>query len=274
MNTPFRSYPGERPPDPPVAGRVRIVGAGPGDPELLTIKARRAIREAEVILHDRLVDPRTLALAHPDTALIDVGKRPGGPAWPQEAINRLIIEHALAGALVVRLKSGDPLIFGRADEEIAAIRAAGLEVEIIPGITAASAAAAEVGVSLTRRGRNSAVTFLSAQGADGPAEHNWDALAAADSVCAIYMGVRAAAFVQRRLLEHGAAPKTPVTVVENAARRKQKIVSATLATLSQQLEQAQIRGPAVILTGLAPALQRSATEDIEPAACAYETEAV
>lgn len=234
------------------AGFIQIVGAGPGDPDLLTIKARRAIREADVILHDRLVDPRVIALAHPDARIVEVGKRAGGPAWSQDDINRLMVENAKAGALVIRLKSGDPLIFGRADEEIAAIRAAGIGFEIIPGITSAVAAAAAIGVSLTRRGRNSSLTLLTAQDTRGFAEHEWRALAAPGATFAIYMGLRAARFVQDRLLMHGAAADTPTCIVENASRTNQKIATAPLSMLTRQLERNGIAGPAIIFVGLSP----------------------
>jgi len=174
-------------------------------------------------------------------------KTPGGPAWRQDDINELLIEHARAGAVVARLKSGDPLVFGRADEEIEALEQAGVAVEIVPGITSAAAAAATSGRSLTRRGRNQSVTLMTAHDARGFAEHDWRALARPGAVAAVYMGVRAATFVRGRLLLHGAEPTRPVTVVENASRVDEKRVATTLGELPEAIAAAGIGGPAVIL---------------------------
>ncbi|RIA55436.1 siroheme synthase CysG [Dichotomicrobium thermohalophilum] len=243
-------------------GRVILVGAGPGDPELLTLKARRVLHEADVVLYDRLVDPRVLELARREAELIEVGKTPGGPAWKQHDINAAMIEHARAGALVVRLKSGDPMVFGRADEELDGLDAAGVEWDVVPGITSGSAAAASSGRSLTRRGRNQAITFLTAHDAQGYAEHDWRALAQPGNALAIYMGLRAARFVQGRLMLHGAAPETPVTIVENTSRPEEKRVSATLANMCERISEAGIVGPAIIFIGL-PA-RRAQTLETEP----------
>jgi len=232
------------------AGRVILVGAGPGDPELLTLKARRVLHDADVVLYDRLVDPRILELARREATLIEVGKKPGGPAWKQPDINAAMIEHAREGALVVRLKSGDSLVFGRADEELDALEAAGIPWEVVPGITAASAAAASAGRSLTRRGRNGAIGFITAQDAEGYAEHDWRALAQPGKTFAIYMGLRAARFVQGRLLLHGASPETPVTIVENASRPDERVIESQLGGVSQTIWASAIRGPAIIFIGL------------------------
>ncbi|MGF1658912.1 MAG: siroheme synthase CysG [Rubrimonas sp.] len=236
----------------PRRGFVALVGAGPGDPELLTLKARKRLHEADVVIHDRLVSAEVLELARREARLIEVGKTPDGPSWRQADIDALIVAEAQAGAQVVRLKSGDPGMFGRLDEELSALEAAGVGFEIVPGITAASAAAAALGQSLTQRGRNSEVRFLTGRDAEGFAEHDWRALARPGAVAAIYMGLRAARFVQGRLMLHGAAPDAPVTAVENASRAEQKIVATTLARLPQALAEAGLRGPAVIFIGLAP----------------------
>ncbi len=234
----------------PNVGRVVLVGAGPGDPELLTLKARQALHEADVVIHDRLVAPEILELARREAHRLEVGKTPGGPAWSQDAINAEMIQHARAGAVVVRLKAGDPLVFGRADEELAALSAAGTETAIIPGITAATAAAAAAGVSLTRRGRNASIALITAHDAKGFAEHDWRSLARADAAFAVYMGVRASRFLQGRLLLHGAARETPVTVVENASRPDQRIVTGTLGSLDQMMQSGGIKGPAIIFVGV------------------------
>ena len=236
----------------PRQGHVDLVGAGPGDPELLTMKARTALDRADVVIYDRLVTPEILELARREATLIDAGKEGFGTAMAQEDIDALIVEHAQRGAHVVRLKSGDPTVFGRLDEEIAACEAAGLSWRIIPGITAASAAVAGIGQSLTKRGRNSAVRLITGHDTKGYTDHDWRALAAPGEVAAIYMGKRAARFIQGRLLMHGADPATPVTMIENASRTDQRIVSTTLALLEPTMTEAAFTGPVVTFLGLAP----------------------
>ncbi|CUH80396.1 uroporphyrinogen-III C-methyltransferase [Tropicibacter naphthalenivorans] len=234
------------------AATVQFVGAGPGDADLLTLKALRALDAAEVVIHDRLVGADILALV-PDTAqLINVGKAGFGPSAAQEDINALIVQHALTGARVVRLKGGDPTVFGRLDEELDAITAAGLTYEVVPGITAASAALAGIGQSLTKRGRNKAARVMTGHDMQGFADHDWRNLAQPGEVAAIYMGKKAARFVQGRLLMHGAAPDTAVTVIENASRADQRVIGTTLADLPNDLTQAALSGPALLLFGLAP----------------------
>jgi len=234
------------------AGHVAFVGAGPGDPELLTLKARRLLHEADVVIHDRLVSPEILELARREARLVSVGKEGFGPATPQGEINRLIVEHVRAGDQVVRLKAGDPAVFGRLDEEIEACTEAGADYSIVPGITAASAAVASLGQSLTKRGRNSSVRLLTGHDMKGFAEHDWKALARPGEVAAIYMGKKSARFVQGRLLMHGASAATPVSVVENASRPEQRILETSLGALPEDLARAELAGPALILIGLAP----------------------
>ena len=230
--------------------QVRFVGAGPGDPELLTLKALRALEGADVVLHDRLIGAGILALIPPHVEVIETGKKGFGPTMPQAEITALIVAHALAGRRVVRLKSGDAGIFGRLDEETQALDAAGFGYDVIPGITAATAAAARIGQSLTRRGRNGGLRILTAHDVEGFAEQDWRGLAMPGAVAAIYMGRRAARFLQGRLMMHGAAPDTAVTLVENACRAEERVVAATLATLAEAA--APLDGPVVILWGLAP----------------------
>ncbi|MEE8243912.1 MAG: siroheme synthase CysG [Pseudomonadales bacterium] len=232
-------------------GRVQLVGAGPGDPELLTLKARNAIQNADVILYDRLVDPRIIELARREAKLTQVGKISGGRSWKQQDIDAAMVEHATNGRTVVRLKSGDPMVFGRADEEIDALEANDIDYEIVTGITSAMAASAAIRTSLTRRDRNSAFTLITAQDAKGYAEHDWRALAKQGSAFGIYMGVRAARFVQGRLLLHGADAQTPVTIVENVSRPNQTIVSGELNSFPELFESHGLTGPAVIFIGLA-----------------------
>ena len=231
---------------------VAFVGAGPGDPDLLTVKALRALQTADVVIHDRLVSAEILALAGPQTRLRNAGKEGFGPSLTQGAINDMIVDEALSGARVVRLKSGDPAVFGRLDEELDAITEAGLDYTIVPGLTSASAAVAALGQSLTRRGRNTAVQLITGHDMQGYADQDWRALARDGEVAAIYMAKKAARFIQGRLLMHGAAPGTPVTIVENASRPDQRIVAATLATLPAVLAEADMTGPALLMYGLAP----------------------
>jgi len=233
------------------AGIVWLVGAGPGDAELMTVKARRVLDTADVVVHDRLVDAGVLELARREARFVPVGKTPGGPSVSQERINAILVEEARAGRTVVRLKGGDPLVFGRAEEELAALAEAGIEARVVPGITAASAAAAAARLPLTARDRNSAVALITARAADGPAEHDWRALAAAGAAFAVYMGVGQARFLAGRLLLHGARAATPVTVVENASLPAERIVEGTLGGLAELVRAAGIAGPAVILVGLA-----------------------
>ena len=230
-------------------GRVALVGAGPGDPELLTRKAQRLLHEADVVIHDRLVTPGILELARREALLVETGKTGFGPSWKQSDIDALMVEHARKGRRVVRLKGGDPAVFGRLDEEVAALREAGIAFEVVPGVTAASGAAADLGVSLTRRGRNSALTVLTAHDVEGFAEQDWAALARPGRTAAIYMGVRAATFLRGRLLMHGAGADTPVAVVFNATRAERRIVATTLLDLPDAVEGAE--GPGVILYGIA-----------------------
>ena len=216
-------------------GEVLLVGAGPGDPELLTLKARKALDEAEVVIHDRLISPQILELARREAVLIDAGKTGFGPAMKQEDISALMVEHARAGAKVVRLKAGDPCVYGRLDDEIDALSDADIPWSIIPGITAASAASAQIGQSLTKRGRNSALRFLTGHDMAGFAEHDWRGLARSGEVAAIYMGKRGARFIQGRLLMHGARPDTPVTVVEHASRADTHVIDTDLAHLAHAI---------------------------------------
>jgi uroporphyrin-III C-methyltransferase/precorrin-2 dehydrogenase/sirohydrochlorin ferrochelatase len=246
------------------AGHVAFVGAGPGDPDLLTMQARRLLDAADVVIHDRLVPAPILELARREAVILETGKEGFGPSWKQADIDALIIEHARKGAQVVRLKSGDPTVFGRLDEEIEACDTAGIAWSVAPGLTAASAAVAAIGQSLTRRGRNSEVRFVTGHDMEGFADHDWRSLAAPGAVAAVYMGKKAARFVQGRLLMHGAAPDTPVTVVENASRPDQRILSTTLAALEPTLAEAGLTGPALMLLGLAPRQAAAALPTLAP----------
>lgn len=233
-------------------GHVSLVGSGPGNPDLLTLAARQKLHSADVIVYDRLVSQGVLDFGRREAEYIYVGKEPGGKSTPQGEINAIIVQKALEGLTVVRLKSGDPLIFGRADEEIEALEKASIFYDIVPGITSAASAAAEIGASLTTRGHNKAVSFLTGHDAKGFAEHDWRGLAANGARAAVYMGVGASAFIQGRLLMHGAEKDLPVTVVENASREGQIIVATILERLSEDIKAHGIKGPAILLLGYAP----------------------
>ncbi|MDD9911360.1 MAG: siroheme synthase CysG [Ahrensia sp.] len=233
-------------------GEVALIGTGPGDPDLLTLKARRKLHEADVVLHDRLVTPQILELARREATVIEVGKKGYGPSWKQDDINAVMVKHARRGKRVARLKSGDPTIYGRLDEELDVLDEADIAWEIVPGVTSASAAAAAIGTSLTRRGRNSSLRLITGRDVDGFAEHDWASLAQNGSTAAIYMGVKAATFLSGRLLMHGANASTPVTIVENASRIDQRVVSTSLGQLIEDMRAADITGPAILFLGLIP----------------------
>ena len=230
-------------------GMVSLVGAGPGNPDYLTHQARQKLHSADVIVYDRLVSQGVLDFGRREAEYIYVGKIPNGKSTPQSEINDILVAKAKQGLSVVRLKSGDPLIFGRADEEIEVLEAHGLSFEIVPGITSAAAAAASIGSSLTSRGHNKSISFLTGHDAKGFAEHDWSALSQPGSRAAVYMGVGAARFIQGRLLLHGADRDLPIAVVENASRPDEIIVAATLADLPEKLAEAGIKGPAILLIG-------------------------
>ena len=234
----------------PTDASVTFVGAGPGSAQHLTLGAVRALQGADVVVHDRLVGAEVLALIPASVRLIDVGKAGFGPSTTQDHINAVIVTEALTGARVVRLKGDDCGIFGRLDEEIEALEAAGLSFSILPGLTSATVAAANIGQSLTRRGRNGSFRIVTGHDMAGFAEQDWRGMARAGEVTAIYMGKKSARFVQGRLMMHGAAADTEVTLVENVSRPDQRIVAATLATLPEAAQ--TLDGPAVILYGLAP----------------------
>jgi len=250
------------------AGLVQIVGAGPGSPDLLTLRALKCLRRADVVVHDRLVDARVLAFIRPAARRICVGKAPGHHAWRQDAINALLVRLAREGGRVVRLKGGDPFVFGRGGEEVAYLSRHGIAVEVVPGITAAAAAAAAAGVPLTHRGVATSVTFVTGHGRDGLPDLDWAALARLAGTLAVYMGVANAGPLARRLIAHGLAPATPVAVVENASRPDERVVRGTLGGLAELVRDRRIVAPALILIGEAAGLGAVAGTAAEPARAA------
>jgi uroporphyrin-III C-methyltransferase/precorrin-2 dehydrogenase/sirohydrochlorin ferrochelatase len=239
------------------SGIVHIVGAGPGDPDLLTLRAAQLLQEADIILHDDLVPPAVLGRARRDAELICVGKRKGRARWTQREIEAEMIRRVRAGEIVVRLKAGDPFVFGRGGEEVEALRAAGLPVSVVPGITAALGVAASVGIPLTHRRIASAVTFVSGHAAAGTRIPAWPALAAQGHTVAVYMGATEAAAVRDRLLDAGASPSTPVAIVENGTRPDERVSVGRLSDLARLAVSHTSRGdagPSLIIVGEVAAL--------------------
>ena len=248
-------------------GRVLLVGAGPGDPELLTMKAVRALKSADVVFYDQLVGEGVLDHARREAELIPVGKAKGAHSVPQAEINALLIERAKAGQTVVRLKGGDPFIFGRGGEELDALREAGIAIEIIPGVTAGIAAAASLQIPLTHRDVSHTVTFISGHEAGGKEQSFADldlaALASGNNTLLVYMGVTTAATIAQKLLDAGFRPELPVIAVENASRDDERRVGTTIAALAGHPESLGLRSPAVLIFGEVAGLQAAGVvEDI------------
>lgn len=238
--------------DAPTRGRVTLVGAGPGDPELLTLKGLRALVGADVVLFDDLVPAAVLDLARREATRINVGKRGYAPSVRQEEITALLVSLGKQGKNVVRLKGGDPMIFGRANEEIRAIRDAGLEVDVVPGVTAALAAAATLKTSLTNRETARRVQFITAHTSDGkfPEDIDWRALADARATTAVYMGNRTLPALSQRLLAEGIDPRTPAVLIERASTPNERIVAGTIADLPGRVAKETLAGPCLVLIGV------------------------
>ncbi len=232
----------------PQPGTVFLVGAGPGDPDLLTVRAARLIANAQVIVHDGLVGEGVLALASDTATMISVAKKRDRHSVPQEGINAILVEHALAGRDVVRLKGGDPFIFGRGGEELEACRVAGITVEVVPGISAAMGCAAAANLPLTHRDVASAVTFVAGQ-CKGLSDQNWAGLAGAGRTLVIYMGVATAEDISDKLMADGLSPDTPVVVLENGTLPEQRALRTLLADLGDMVHREEVRSPAVIVVG-------------------------
>ena len=229
------------------AGKVYFVGAGPGAPDLLTIRAADVLRQADIVFHDALVHPDTIALAS-KAERVAVGKRCGRHSTAQRFINKRLIDAARKVRIVVRLKGGDPMLFGRAQEEIAVLQAAGIEYEVVPGVTAALAASAELGVSLTQRGRARSVVFLTPRVAEGEKPNEWARTAASADTVVIYMGAGQAGVIAKALLAQGMSPTTPLVVMENATLPDSCRFKLTLRDLPS-IATFGLTGPALIMLG-------------------------
>jgi uroporphyrin-III C-methyltransferase/precorrin-2 dehydrogenase/sirohydrochlorin ferrochelatase len=236
------------------SGRVMLVGAGPGDAGLLTLHAVRALQEADVVLHDRLVSDDVLKRIRRDATLIPVGKAAGHHSMPQQRINELMVEHARLGRRVVRLKGGDPFIFGRGGEEIAWLAKHGVPFEVVPGVTAAAACTAYAGIPLTHRDLAQSVSFVTACGAGTEDRLDWAALAKPHHMVAFYMGVGSLARIGERLLAHGRDPETPVAVIENGTRSTQRVSLVRLGDLADLALRGGVGTPALAVVGEVAAL--------------------
>ena len=229
-------------------GKVWLVGAGPGDPDLMTLRAARLVMNARVIVHDGLVDPGVLAMAPAGTRMISVAKSRARHTLQQHEINALLVREALAGHDVVRLKGGDPFVFGRGGEEAEACCAAGVPVEVVPGVSAAMAAGAAAQIPLTHRDCASVVSFVAGQ-CKGLTEQNWAGLAGVGRTLVIYMGVATAEMIAEKLMADGLAPDMPLAVIENAARSTMRVLRGPLAGLGALVADNAVKSPALIVVG-------------------------
>ncbi|MFA7587298.1 MAG: uroporphyrinogen-III C-methyltransferase [Novosphingobium sp.] len=245
-------------------GKIWLVGAGPGDPDLLTLRAARLIMQARIIVHDGLVSPAILAMAKAGAQLVSVAKSRSNHTMRQEDINALLVREALAGHDVVRLKGGDPFIFGRGGEEAEAARAAGVAVEVVPGVSAALGAAAAAQIPLTHRKAASVVSFVAGQ-CKGLSDQNWVGLAGKGRTLVIYMGVATAEAISEKLMADGLTPDMPVAVIENATRPNMRVLRGPLAGLPELVTRESVKSPALIVIG-----EVSAEPETELAALALE----
>ncbi len=258
-------------------GTAWLVGAGPGDPELLTLRALHCMQAADVIVHDRLVSTEVLELARRDAELISVGKKPGCTAHTQEEINALLIRLVSSGKRVCRLKGGDPYIFGRGGEEAQALADAGLSYRVVPGITAAAGCAAAAGIPLTHRDAAQSVVFLTAHGKDSVDRLDWPSLARDRQTLAFYMGVRRFQDIMNKLVEHGRAVDTPIAIVERGTTTEQRVLRGTLGQLTMVAEANRIVSPAILFIGdvtrLAAGRQFSSASDHDAVSGVPDTDA-
>ena len=236
-------------PEPARPGWVYLVGAGPGDPELLTLKAARLIGEADVLVYDNLVSKAVLGLARPDAERIYAGKQRGNHTLPQEEINQLLVRLAKAGRRVVRLKGGDPYIFGRGGEEVETLQADGVHFEVVPGITAAAGVAAYAGIPLTHRNHAQACVFVTGHLKDGSMNLDWPGLARRRQTVVIYMGLSGLDHLCAKLMEHGLPADWPAAIVQHGTQPSQRTVTGTLATLPRLAVAAGLRAPTLIIVG-------------------------
>jgi len=239
-------------------GEVWLVGAGPGDVELLTLKALRVIQCAEVVVYDRLVSAPVMALIPADALRIDVGKAPGNHRLAQEDINQLLVDLALSGQRVVRLKGGDPFIFGRGGEEMAHCQRHNVPCHAVPGITAAMGCAAASGIPLTHRSLAQSVRFVTGHGAQGDPDVDWASLAVERQTLVFYMGLASSGMISQRLIQHGLSASTPVAIIERGTQPEQRVITSVLGTLAMMIELHAVETPALLIIGDVVTLYREA----------------
>jgi uroporphyrin-III C-methyltransferase/precorrin-2 dehydrogenase/sirohydrochlorin ferrochelatase len=237
-------------------GEVYLVGAGPGDPDLLTFRALRLMQQADVIVYDRLVSAEILDLTRRDSEKIYVGKQRNNHSLPQESINELLAKLALAGKRVVRLKGGDPFIFGRGGEEIETLMQQGIPFQVVPGITAATGCASYAGIPLTHRDHAQSCTFVTGHLKDGSINLNWQQLAAPNQTVVIYMGLVGLEGICRQLIAHGCSPDHPIAIVQQGTTKHQRVITGTLADMPQRVENADIKPPTLIIVGTVVTLHK------------------
>ena len=240
-----------------VGGEVYLVGAGPGDPDLLTLRALRLMHKADVVLYDRLVSPEILLKLRPDAQKIYVGKRSADHAVPQETINEMLVRLASEGNRVLRLKGGDPFIFGRGGEELESLTAAGISFQVVPGITAASGCASYAGIPLTHRDYSQSVRFLTGHTKDGRVPLEWDILAKEQQTLVFYMGLAGLPDICDQLLKHGMSSSTPVAVIQQGTTQTQKVVVGNLDRVADLAVEKEIQAPTIIIIGEVVKLQES-----------------
>ncbi len=231
------------------SGEVYLVGSGPGDPDLLTFRALRLMQQADVVLHDRLVPDAILELVRRDAERVFVGKRRGDHALPQEEISALMVRLARDGKRVLRLKGGDPFVFGRGGEEIDMLAAEGIHFQVVPGVTAASGCATYAGIPLTHRDHAQSCVFVTGHTKDDTLDLNWQTLTQPNQTVVVYMGLNSIDILSREMIAHGADPATPAAVIDNGTREDQRVVSAALSDIATHAEEAELAGPAVIVIG-------------------------
>ncbi len=238
-----------------IEGQVYLVGAGPGDPDLLTFRALRLMQKADVVVYDRLVSPAILELVRRDAEKIYVGKAKSNHTLPQDEINELMVREAQKGNRVVRLKGGDPFIFGRGGEEIQKLIEHGIEFQVVPGITAASGASTYAGIPLTHRDHAQSVTFATGHLKDGTIDLNWPALAHQNQTIVFYMGLTGLPVICEKLIENGLTADTPIALVEKATRDDQKVITGTLADITAHPKLTEMKPPTLIIVGTVVSLQ-------------------
>lgn len=239
-----------------LAGEVYVVGAGPGDPELLTLKALQLMQQADVVVYDYLVSPEIMQLVRRDAELICVGKKAGAHSVAQQDTNQILIDLALAGKKICRLKGGDPFIFGRGGEEIQALLAHNIAFQVVPGVTAAAGCAAYAGIPLTHRDHAQSVQFVTGHCRKDGTEPDWQSMSTPNQTVVIYMGLMKAAHIQQQLISAGRAATTPVAIVENGTRLEQRIITTQLSELAAQIDNEQVKSPALLIIGEVVSLQQ------------------